>query len=434
MIQNNGSRTSQSEVAGFFLIGLINSFYNLDFFLKESKLLHITELDPTKWYPHHFMIDVMRSVTQIVPDTHDLLFRAGVRFLRGWYERGPGKTMIHSGLDWLYANKDSGGFNSVVRGGPPEEIGWCRLQTIDEKAGVAVYEDVTPLHADFIKGVFHGGCILFDDMEFVEVEATSEPYSRNPAFTRKIITVRFRLKPKDCSGDLEARLEALHSGRSLALTPDEIESLIWRYKGLKIRNRIETDYHDDINALLSNTIAKLQQAEEQVRCLAYYDTLTNLPNRRLLLNRLDQALAQAKRFNRSLAVMFLDLDNFKQINNSLGHDAGDQLLKEVASRLTSCVRADDTVSRQGGDEFVVVLPEIAHPANAARIAEKIVGSIRNPVKIVEKEFNVTTSIGICVYPFSCKDDAQELMKKADIAMYAAKKSGRNCFRFFDAEI
>jgi diguanylate cyclase (GGDEF)-like protein len=177
-------------------------------------------------------------------------------------------------------------------------------------------------------------------------------------------------------------------------------------------------------------ITDRKQAEELVQQLAYYDTLTDLPNRRLLLDRLGHALTQARRYERSLAIMFLDLDNFKQINDTLGHDAGDALLREVAGRLTTCIRGGDTVARQGGDEFIVVLAEISQPEDAALVADKIIAALGEPMHIAERTLNVTTSIGIAVYPVNGDDDAQELMKKADQAMYAAKAAGRNGYRFF----
>ncbi|MCX8016873.1 MAG: diguanylate cyclase [Rhodocyclaceae bacterium] len=177
-------------------------------------------------------------------------------------------------------------------------------------------------------------------------------------------------------------------------------------------------------------ITELKEAEARIRQLAYYDTLTGLPNRRLLLDRLTHALAQAKRFGRSMAVMFLDLDRFKQINDTLGHAAGDDLLKQVAGRLTGCVRAGDTVARPGGDEFVIVLTEVSHPEDAARVAEKILAAFAAPVIIAGQPWPITTSIGIAGYPVNGPDDVEELMKKADMAMSAAKEAGRNTWRFF----
>lgn len=172
------------------------------------------------------------------------------------------------------------------------------------------------------------------------------------------------------------------------------------------------------------------KAEEKIRQLAFYDTLTDLPNRRLLLDRLDQALSHAERHQRSLAVMFMDIDHFKNVNDTLGHDVGDELLKVMAARLNTCVRSEDTIARQGGDEFVVVLSEIGNPQDAAIVAEKIIETLRQPLSIKGHELQVTCSIGIAVYPAQGTDDAVVLMKKADIAMYAVKEAGRNGYRFF----
>jgi diguanylate cyclase (GGDEF)-like protein/PAS domain S-box-containing protein len=177
-------------------------------------------------------------------------------------------------------------------------------------------------------------------------------------------------------------------------------------------------------------ITERKQMEEQIRNLAYIDPLTNLPNRRLLLDRLAQALSRAKRYQLSLAIMFLDLDNFKQINDTLGHNIGDDLLKEVAVRLNKCVRSGDTVSRSGGDEFIIVLSEITHPKDAALVADKIIKAFNAPVQVADRTLNVSTSIGIAVYPIHGSDDAQELLKKADKSMYAAKKAGGNAYQFF----
>lgn len=178
-------------------------------------------------------------------------------------------------------------------------------------------------------------------------------------------------------------------------------------------------------------ITNRKNAEERAHRLAFFDSLTNLPNRRMLLDRLHQGLAQAKRFHRALAIMFLDLDHFKQINDTLGHDVGDELLKEVAQRLTTSVRVGDTVARTGGDEFVIVLPEIAQPTDAAVVAEKIIRALVTPIVIHGTDIQTSTSIGISIYPVDGIDDARALMKKADMAMYAAKASGRNGYQLYD---
>ena len=169
----------------------------------------------------------------------------------------------------------------------------------------------------------------------------------------------------------------------------------------------------------------------QIEQLAYYDSLTNLPNRRLLNDRLEQALALAKRFNRSMAVIFLDLDHFKNVNDTLGHDVGDELLCIVAERLLGCVRQTDTVCRQGGDEFIIVLTEISQLQDVTTVAEKTITAINQPIHIREHMLEISTSIGIATYPLN-GTDAVEIMKKADIAMYETKNRGRNGFSIYQS--
>jgi len=177
-------------------------------------------------------------------------------------------------------------------------------------------------------------------------------------------------------------------------------------------------------------ISDLKNAEELASKLAHFDTLTGLPNRRMLQDRLWRAIAQAKRTQRPLAVMFLDVDRFKQINDTLGHDVGDQLLIEVGKRLSASVRECDMVARAGGDEFIIVLPEISAPGDAAIVAGKFITAIQRPMQVGRHSFAATASIGIAVRAGSDTDDAAEMMKKADIAMYQAKRAGRNAFRLF----
>lgn len=255
---------AKGEVAGSFLLGLVQSFYNLSILPQGGLTLNISPIDPTKWYAYSVLTETLRTVDNALPSSGNIFFRAGIHFLRIWYEDGPGKTMISSGLDWLYANKESGGYNSVVRGGSKDEIGWCNLQSIDEEAGIAVYENVTPLSLEYVKGVFYGGCILFDDMEFVNVDGTCEPYILNPLLNKLIVTVRFRLKPRNAGQDLEARIEALKSGSSLRLTPEEVTSLIWRYKGLQYRKALDETYYYDINCILANAIKESQRITREL--------------------------------------------------------------------------------------------------------------------------------------------------------------------------
>ncbi|MFZ5510007.1 MAG: EAL domain-containing protein [Pseudomonadota bacterium] len=180
-------------------------------------------------------------------------------------------------------------------------------------------------------------------------------------------------------------------------------------------------------------ISERVRFEEELARLARYDALTGLPNRHLLQDRLEQAMTHARRGNRMLAVAFVDLDRFKIVNDSLGHDAGDQLLKEVARRLVSCLRPGDTVARQGGDEFVVVLTDLAKAEDAAFVAQKMLDTLAPPVPLNGQEVLPSASIGIALFP---RDGAtlQELMMNADKAMYSAKHAGRSQYRFYDVEM
>ncbi len=167
--------------------------------------------------------------------------------------------------------------------------------------------------------------------------------------------------------------------------------------------------------------------------LARHDYLTDLPNRVLLNDRIAQAIIRAERNGTTLAVLFLDLDNFKHINDSLGHATGDKLLQSVAQRLLTCVRSSDTVSRQGGDEFVVLLSEDKYAEDAALTADKILAALAVPQSVAGHELHVTTSIGISVYPADAKN-GETLLKNADTAMYQAKEKGRNNYQFFKSDM
>ena len=184
---------------------------------------------------------------------------------------------------------------------------------------------------------------------------------------------------------------------------------------------------------VSSDISERKQAEADIHQLAFYDPLTNLPNRRLLLDRLQQAMAVSMRSGRHGALLFLDLDYFKNVNDGLGHHAGDELLKAVAKRITSCLRDVDTVSRMGGDEFTVILESIPHIDNATIVAEKIIDVMQEPFQVDGHEIHMTISIGITIYPMDDKD-LTNLLKDADQAMYRAKQSGRNNFQIFGADM
>ncbi|MEZ5592463.1 MAG: EAL domain-containing protein [Gammaproteobacteria bacterium] len=182
---------------------------------------------------------------------------------------------------------------------------------------------------------------------------------------------------------------------------------------------------------LSRQRAAVEQVAhaKRVEHLAYHDGLTALPNRSLFSKLLEQSINQAQRYNRQLAVLFLDLDGFKLVNDSLGHEAGDQLLQEVAARLKTCLRDSDTVARLGGDEFVVLLAEQSGENNVAAVAQKILFALARPFILTGQEWRITGSIGISTYPQDGLDE-QTLKKCADLAMYQAKEQGKNNFQFY----
>ncbi|MDH5190167.1 MAG: EAL domain-containing protein [Gammaproteobacteria bacterium] len=179
-------------------------------------------------------------------------------------------------------------------------------------------------------------------------------------------------------------------------------------------------------------ISERIETQERLRHMAHHDALTGLPNRTLLMDRLEQATSRARWHNRIVGVMFLDLDRFKTINDTLGHDVGDTLLKEISSRLLQCVRDGDTVARLGGDEFAIILNDMASEEDVSPFAQKIIQELNTPFLIHEHELFITTSIGICVYPED-GEDAKILLKKADTAMYRAKNMGRNNYQYFTSE-
>ena len=185
-------------------------------------------------------------------------------------------------------------------------------------------------------------------------------------------------------------------------------------------------------------LSERKAAEEEINQLAYYDPLTRLPNRRLLMDRLQQALATSARHHRSGALLMLDLDNFKTVNETRGHDRGDALLLQVAHRLRSCVHEDDTVDRQGGDEFVVVLEDLGDSpeeaaARAEEVGQRILGVLREPYQIDGDAHHSSLSMGVTIYS-GTRETVDELLKRADLALYQAKNAGRDTLRFYDPQM
>ena len=194
-------------------------------------------------------------------------------------------------------------------------------------------------------------------------------------------------------------------------------------EGMSTPHRVVATMHD---------ITEQKLAQDRIEKLAHFDHLTGLPNRTLLKDRFRFALSMAHRRGEMLAVMFLDLDHFKDINDTLGHNIGDKVLVELARRLKAAMREEDTVSRQGGDEYILILPA-TNGDGAGSVASKLIEIVARPCKVEQHELTVTASIGIAIYPHDGKD-LESLSKNADIAMYRAKSEGRNSFRFYTSEM
>ncbi len=186
---------------------------------------------------------------------------------------------------------------------------------------------------------------------------------------------------------------------------------------------------DERTKELRKEIAERKKSEETIRYMAYHDYLTGLPNRLLLIDRMNQILARERWHRRLAAVIFLDLDRFKNVNDTLGHQAGDEILKTVARRLTRCLRDGDTVARQGGDEFTILLQDVKRIEDVTKVIEKIFSAFEEPFRIEGREIYLTVSMGISIYPDD-GEDAETLLRNADIAMYQAKEEGKNNYRFF----
>ena len=172
---------------------------------------------------------------------------------------------------------------------------------------------------------------------------------------------------------------------------------------------------------------QLEQSNRTLESMALHDALTGLPNRRLLMDRLSLAIAHAHRNKHAMAVMYLDLDGFKNINDTLGHDVGDALLRMVADRLVAAVRQEDTVARLGGDEFVIALPDLSVGEDGTNLMAKVIQAVSQPYIIQGHRVHMTASAGVGIYP-THGEDVETLMKSADLALYEAKRSGKNDYR------
>jgi diguanylate cyclase (GGDEF)-like protein/PAS domain S-box-containing protein len=199
---------------------------------------------------------------------------------------------------------------------------------------------------------------------------------------------------------------------------------------LSINIIYNTDGSKRLHVAIFSDITMKKRANELIWKHANYDHLTQLPNRRLFRDRLEQSMKLAHRNSDFMALLFIDLDRFKAVNDTLGHAIGDKLLREAAERISQCVRGTDTVARMGGDEFTVILSPISERIYAGKVAETIIQMLADPFNIDGRELNISASIGIAIYPADA-DQAEQLFKNSDAAMYAAKEAGRSQFRYFE---
>ena len=252
-----------------------------------------------------------------------------------------------------------------------------------------------------------------------------------------------------CLGGLlvVAMLLARHQARSIAQPLERLAAASERIAHLEFDDTPQTataiaemdtlaTAFQRMRVLLQQNQAQERQAQAEIRRLAFFDPLTQLPNRRMLQERLRQALAASNRRQTTGALLFIDLDNFKTLNDTRGHDIGDQLLREVGRRLRESVRTEDFIARLGGDEFVVMLEDLNGTPNdaaaqAESVAEKILAGVGQPYLLDTHEHHTTASIGVCLFSAEGRESAEEILKRADAAMYRAKTAGRNTLRFFD---
>lgn len=239
-----------------------------------------------------------------------------------------------------------------------------------------------------------------------------------------------RVHPEDRERFVAAARAALEWGEPLA-AEFRVEGEDGQLRWFAARGKALADGSGQMRRVIgvSQDITERKSKEEEARFLAYHDTLTGLPNRRLLDDRLRQALFAAQRRDARVAVMMVDLDRFKQVNDALGHRAGDAVLREVAHRLTGCVRKADTLARHGGDEFVVVFSDLQLDSDCQVVAEKILRALEAPFRVDGQEFAIGASIGISLFPADA-GDGEALLRNADVAMYRAKQLGANNYRFY----
>ncbi len=287
------------------------------------------------------------------------------------------------------------------------------------------YRMLVEHQSDFIVKADHEGNLLFVSPSFCEFTGTDETELIGSPFM-DIIHDEDRILVREARENTHAHPYACRYEHRMDVA-GEIRWLAWSEKAVLADGRIQAV------VAVGCDISRRKSAEEEIQKLAYYDVLTNLPNRALLHDRLNQAIAQAARDNRNVGVLFLDLDHFKNINDTMGHNIGDRLLCAIAGRIEQSLRKTDTLSRLGGDEFVIALPAVNKEEDILTVANNILAALSAPIRLDGIELYTSASIGIAVYPED-GHDVDTLLKHADMAMYKAKDHGRNNSQFFSHEM
>lgn len=336
-----------------------------------------------------------------------------------WHGRGESETWVSISAHRLDAQ-------------PPPSLAWegtARNVTEQRRAESQMYQLSSALEqtADAVMITDRNGNIEYVNPAFTRISG----YSRDEALGRKPELVKSGRHGQKFYQQLWQRILAGEVFDDVFVNRRKDGSLYYEAKTITP----VTDAHDNVISFISTgkDVTEQMETQEQLRFLAEHDVLTELPNRQVLIERMGQSLARARRRDRLVAVLFMDLDQFKYVNDSLGHDVGDDLLVQMARRLLTRVREGDTVARFGGDEFVLVIDEAESLADITAIAEKLLDSLTPPFMVSGMELHVTASVGISVFPDDGQD-SETLLRNADNAMYRAKEAGRNSYRFYSGDM
>lgn len=427
-------------ISGAYLIGLVESFGNTKIIDPNCLPFDIDSVEPTGWYPYDYLIGTIRLSEKLLPDSSTILFWAGVRFMELWYWHGPGKDMIHSSMDWVYANKNGEGYNSVAKGGSPEEIGWTRNLVTNEKEGFALVENVMPLRAEYLRGIYYGGFLLFDDMAYFNTEIYSE--STDPSLPHPRTVIKLIFRPRNTNISDESYLDsAIKNHRALSVA--EAEDLLWRLQHLNTISKYREKHNRDITKILSDSFDELRKTKENLQLAndklaneAITDPLTGLHNKRFFNQEIENLWHIAKRHGYTFCIMMIDIDHFKIYNDHYGHLAGDSAIAAVAECLkTVFKRKGDLVARFGGEEFIFAAIDMDEAD--IRILTSGLMNCLDKKKIPHAKSKaskyLTISIGSTLADGNYQS-IEQLIQTADKALYNAKEQGRNRHFHYKPEI